>query len=68
MLDTFYCGGCGKWKPLGEKVERSGRRPKCRCCDQRARKLDSAAPRTTSGLRRPAVKMDEDFLRWVSHV
>jgi len=68
MTDEFYCGACGKWKPLHEKVDRLGRRPKCNFCERRAIKLDAAARQQKDGLRRPATKLNAAFLRWVSNV
>lgn len=66
MSDGFYCAGCGKRRPLPGKVERAGKRPKCR--ERRAPKLAAAAGQATDRLRRPAAKLNTTFLRWVSHV
>lgn len=70
MADEFYCGACGKWKPLSERVDRPGKRPKCLGCEQRARKLDAteAAAKPTGALRRPAAKLGAAYLDWVSRV
>lgn len=68
MADMLYRGGRGSGKLRSKRVEYPGRRPKCRCYKQGARKFDAAASQATDGLRRPAAKMNADFLRGVSHV
>ncbi len=68
MADRFYCSGCGSWMPLSERGERAGKRPKCPCCEWRARKLDAISSQRKDGHRRPAAKSKATFLHWASHV
>ena len=68
MQVTFYCGACGKNKPLSEKVERSGKRATCQSCERKARALSAKAGTASGGLKRRAPTMNAAFLNWAAHV
>ena len=36
-MNEFYCGSCGKMKPLESKVVRKGKRPVCKNCQSIAK-------------------------------
>lgn len=71
MQDEFYCGCCGKRRPLSMKVEVAGKRPKCQYCEDNARANSTATKKkqTQAGsLTHPAPKLRVQFMRWVSHM
>ena len=55
MEDTFYCGSCGKHKPLSQKrTAPAGKRPRCADCCRKAvnNQLWSEKARETKRARR----------------
>jgi hypothetical protein len=74
-MDDFYCGHCGRRRPLADKISRPGKRPACKTCDAKAKSRAAARAKAQSDPAKPGTsvlkakrQMPRGFVLWLQQL